>query len=127
MMPILRIATAAVWILFGLVFKVMGVVPRHRLIVASILGEAAAGPVTLLIGGAETLMGAWILSGYRPRTCAAAQTLAIVSMNALELNFAKHRLLAPLPMVCANAVFLAIGWYVALKAPARKTARPEPA
>jgi uncharacterized membrane protein YphA (DoxX/SURF4 family) len=117
---LIRIATASVWIVFGFLFKVMGLVPRHRLIVAAVLGEAAAGPVTLMIGGAETLMGLWILSGFRPRTCAAAQTLAIVSMNALELSLARNRLLAPLPMVCANTVFLAAGWYCALKAVPRK-------
>lgn len=114
----IRIATAAVWILFGLVFKIFGLVPRHRLIVSAFFGESAARPITLLIGGAETAMGAWILSGIRPRTCMAVQTLAIASMNALELGKAKHHLLAPIPMVGANAAFLAIGWYAALKAPA---------
>lgn len=112
----IRIGTALVWIVFGLGFKVLGLVPRHRLIVAAILGEAAAGPVTLAIGLAETAMGLWILSGYRPRLCAAAQTLAIASMNALELGFARDRLLAPLPMVAANAVFIALAWHLAFRA-----------
>ena len=114
MLLILRIATASVWILFGLVFKVLNVVPRHEAIVATILGSAVAGPVTLLIGFAEMVMGLWILSRWRPRSCAAAQTIAIVTMNALELSLARDQLLAPLPMVCANCAFLASGWYLAL-------------
>ncbi len=116
---ILRIGTASVWILFGLVFKVLNVVPRHQTIVAAVLGGAVAGPVTLLIGVAETTMGIWILSRWRPRTCAAAQTVAIVSMNTLELTMAKEHLLAPLPMIFANCVFLAVGWYLALHTPAQ--------
>ena len=116
---ILRISTASVWILFGLVFKVLNVVPRHQTIVAAVLGGAVAGPVTLLIGVAETAMGIWILSRWRPRTCAAAQTIAIVSMNALELTLAREHLLAPWPMVCANSIFLAVGWYLALHTPAQ--------
>lgn len=119
MIPLLRIATAATWLVFGVVFKLLGVVPRHRLIVAAIVGEAAAGPVTLLIGGAEAMMGLWILSGLRPRTCAAAQTIAIVTMNALELGAARDLLLAPVAMVCANVAFLAVGWYCALRGPAK--------
>lgn len=47
---LIRIATAAVWFVFGFIFKVLHLVPRHHLIVASILGEEVAGPVTLLIG-----------------------------------------------------------------------------
>jgi hypothetical protein len=110
----LRIGTALVWILFGLVFKLLGVVPRHEAIVAAVLGTAVAGPVTLLIGAAETAMGLWILSRHWPLACVATQTIAIVTMNALELTLARDRLLAPLPMVCANCVFLAVGWWLAL-------------
>ena len=119
---LLRAAIAAVWIVFGVGFKLLGMVPRHRLIVASIVGEAAAGPVTLLVGGAEALLGLWVLSGIRPRTCAAVQTLAIASMNTLELRSARGLLLAPVGMVCANVAFLAVVWYCALKSPARAAA-----
>lgn len=113
----LRIATAAVWLVFGLVFKLLDFVPRHRMIVATVLGESFAGPITMAIGAAEGVMGLWILSGFRPRLCAAAQTLAIVTMNALELRLAKDLLLAPVPMVLANTALLAAGWYIASKAP----------
>lgn len=111
----LRIVTAGVWIVFGLVFKVLNVVPRHREIVAAVLGEEASGPVIFFVGAAETLLGMWVLSGIRPRLCAAVQTAAIVTMNAMELTLARHLLLSPLLMVCANVVFLTIVWYCALK------------
>jgi len=118
----LRIANAAVWLLFGVGFKLLGLLPRHRLIVAAIVGDAAATPVTRLIGAGEALIGLWILSGWRPRTCALAQTLAIVTMNIIELSVARDLLLSPLGMLCANAVFLAVVWYVALQRPG--AARP---
>ncbi len=113
----LTIATALVWLVFGLWFKVLGMVPRHRLIVAAAMGEAAGGPITVLIGAAETAMAFWILSGIYPRACAALQTIAIATMNAMELTVARDLLLAPILMVCANTVFLIAVWYCALKAP----------
>lgn len=113
----LTFATAVVWLLFGMWFKVFGMVPRHRLIVAAVVGEAAAGPLTVLIGAAETAMALWILSGIYPRVCAALQSLAIATMNAVELSQARELLLAPLLMVCANTIFLVVVWYCALKAP----------
>ena len=114
-LPLLRIVTAGVWLLFGLGFKVLHLVPRHDRIVADVLGEAMARPVTIAVGTAETLLAWWILSARWPRTCAAVQTLAIGAMNTLELTFAREHLLAPLPMVVANAVFLAAGWYLAVQ------------
>ena len=115
MIRALRIATAVVWLVFGGLFKVLDLVPRHRLIVAAVLGAAVARPATMLIGCAEVLLGIWILSGLRPRACAAAQTIAIVTMNTLELTLARELLLAPVAMLCANAALLAVGWYCALK------------
>lgn len=112
---LLRLLTASVWFVFGIGFKVLNLVPRHRLIVAAVLGEAVAGPVTVLIGVGEALIGVWILSGIKPRICAAVQTAAIVAMNALELTLAKQHLLSPLGMVLANTVFLSMVWYSAVK------------
>ncbi|MCA8964348.1 MAG: DoxX-like family protein [Planctomycetes bacterium] len=115
MLVFLRFGTAAVWIVFGLVFKVLHLVPRHERIVADVLGEGVAGPLTIAVGVAETLLGLWILSRRWPRACAAVQTAAIVCMNTLELTYAREHLLAPLPMVLANTVFLTAGWWLALR------------
>ena len=118
---VLRIGVAAVWLVFGLVFKLAGLLPRHQLIVAAVVGEAAARPVTLAVGLGEAALGLWVLSGARPRTCAAVQTLAIATMNGLELSFARELLLAPVQMLCANVALLGAAWYVAL----HPRARPE--
>ena len=75
----------------------------------------------LTLCGAVAL-GAWILSARLPRTCAAAQTLGILAMNSLEIAFARGLLLAPWPMVLGNAVFLALGWYLALARPSGEAA-----
>lgn len=119
LLTILRVGTAAVWLVFGLVFKVLHAVPRHDQIVAAVLGPDLARPLTIAVGAAETLLGLWILSGRWPRTCAAVQTLAIVAMNTLELTFARDHLLAPVPMVLANTLFLAAGWYLAVQTRSR--------
>jgi hypothetical protein len=110
----IRVFAATVWFVFGTIFKVLGTVPRHREIVAAILGSENAALVTVLIGLLETVIGFWVLSGFRPRTCAGIQTIAIVTMNAMELSYARLFLLAPIPMLLANAVFLALVWYAAL-------------
>jgi hypothetical protein len=115
MVPLLRITTALVWLVFGLGFKVLGLVPRHERIVAAVLGETWAAPVTLAVGVGETLLALWILSRWWPRTCASVQTAAIVVMNTLELRHAQALLLAPVPMVVANTAFLAAAWFVALR------------
>jgi hypothetical protein len=115
MIIVLRVATAAVWIVFGLVFKMLQVVPRHERIVAAVIGTTWAGPVTIGIGAAEVLMGCWILSGRRPFLCASAQTVAVVIMNVLELVFAREHLLSPIAMPIANAVFLGLGWFLAVR------------
>ena len=110
----IRILAVAVWFVFGTIFKVLGVVPRHREIVASILGHEIAPIVTVLIGLVETALGLWFLIGFLPRTCAALQSIAIVSMNMLELIYAQSLLLAPVPMLVLNAGLLALAWYAAV-------------
>jgi hypothetical protein len=110
----LRLGVAGVWLLFGLVFKALGALPRHRRIVARVVGDRAAGSVTSLVAFAEIGMCVWMLAGRFLPACAAAQTLLVVAMNTLELRHARDLLVAPIAMVCANAVFLSLGWYVAL-------------
>jgi DoxX-like family len=110
----IRLGIALVWILFGFFFKVLDVVPRHRRIVARVVGEEWAGAVTLLVGVGETGLGLWMVYGRYLSICVSLQTLALASMNTLELRYARDLLLSPVPMVCANALFLGAGWYVAL-------------
>jgi hypothetical protein len=112
----IRILAVVVWFVFGTIFKVLGAVPRHREIVAQVLGSEIAPSVTVLIGLAETALGIWFLIGFLPRSCATVQTLAMISMNALELCYARSLLLAPIPMLILNTIFLALVWYAALYA-----------
>ena len=110
----LRLGVAFVWFLFGLLFKALDAVPRHRQIVARVVGEKRGGAVLWLVALAEIGLGAWMLVGRALPLCMAAQTMMIVAMNTLELRYARDLLLSPIAMVCANAVFLSLGWYVAL-------------
>lgn len=110
----LKAVLAGVWLVHGMLNKILSLTPRHERIVARVLGEGAAGPATLAVGALELCFAAWIVSGRRPALCAAAQTVALAGMNVLELAYARDLLLAPLPMVCANAAFLGLAWYGAL-------------
>jgi hypothetical protein len=110
----LRVSLALVWLIFGLLFKALGAVPRHRRIVARVVGEERSGLVLWLVALAEIGLGVWMLVGRSLPLCVGAQTLLIVAMNALELRYARDLLLSPIGMVCANVVFLSLGWYVAL-------------
>jgi hypothetical protein len=75
---------AAVWLANGLFCKILNLVPRHREIVARILGESHSQMLTVFIGISETLMAVWILSGIASRINAIAQILIIAAMNTLE-------------------------------------------
>nr|WP_290928439.1 DoxX-like family protein [Haliscomenobacter sp.] len=68
----------------GLFCKVLNLVPRHEQIVARILGETYARPLTLAIGLAEIGMAIWVLSRIKPRLNAVLQMAVWRSLNTLE-------------------------------------------
>jgi len=113
----LRLGIASVWLLFGLVFKALDRVPRHRQIVARVVGAERAGVVLWLVALGEMGLGIWMLVGRYLPVCVAIQTAALAAMNTLELRRARDLLLSPVGMVCANVVLLSLGWYVALATP----------
>jgi uncharacterized membrane protein YphA (DoxX/SURF4 family) len=82
--PALTIGISLVWLLNGLVCKLLNLVPRHQQIVARILGEEYAPFLTKAIGISEIAMFAWIISGIKPRFCAITQMVIIAVMNTLE-------------------------------------------
>lgn len=84
---------AAVWIINGLFCKALNLVPRHQEIVARILGNDHARPLTLLIGLAEIGIAVWILSNLWTRPNAVMQILIIAIMNTLEFFLAPDLLL----------------------------------
>ena len=105
------ILIGSVWVFHGLFSKLSNGVPRHRQIVGRILGEGIADRATLVIGILEILLGLWIFSGIRRRTCALVQTLALVSMNFLEILRARDLLISAAGMVALNLGFIALIWY----------------
>ena len=84
---------ALIWLANGLYAKALGGVPRHQQIVAVFVGEAAAPTVTVLIGLAEIVLAAWVLSGKWPKLCGALQIGLILTMNVLENVYARDLLL----------------------------------
>jgi DoxX-like family len=97
----LSFCIAAIWIVNGLFCKVLNLVPRHELIVAKILGNEHARPLTILIGFSEIFMAIWILSNIKSRFNAIAQILIIATMNMLEFILVPDLLL----WGKANAIF----------------------
>ena len=84
---------ASIWLINGLVCKVLNMVPRHQEIVAAILGQEHAVLLTKAIGVSEIAMAAWILSGKWPRLNAISQMVIIGTMNILEFILVPHLLL----------------------------------
>ena len=81
---ILTYVIAFVWIANGLFCKVLNLVPRHQEIVARILGDDYARPLTFLIGISEVIMAIWILSRYKSKWNAWTQIGVVGLMNTLE-------------------------------------------
>ena len=90
---IINVLISAVWLVNGLVCKVMNLVPRHEQIVARILGNQHSQLITKVIGISEILISLWVLSGKYSRLNAAVQILVIGSMNTIEFVFAPDLLL----------------------------------
>ena len=109
---------AAVWLINGLLCKILGLVPRHELIVARILGGDHAHFFTTAIGAAEVGMAIWVLSGIAPRTNAALQVAVIATMNILEFILAPDLLLwGRLNAVFALAFMALISWHALRERP----------
>ncbi|HRH60533.1 MAG TPA: DoxX-like family protein [Chitinophagaceae bacterium] len=90
---ILTYCIAAVWLINGIICKVLNLVPRHQEIVARILGDPYSGVFTKAIGVSEILMAVWIVSRIKARLNAVAQIIIVIAMNILEFIFAPDLLL----------------------------------
>jgi uncharacterized membrane protein YphA (DoxX/SURF4 family) len=109
-----RISIAVVWLFHGLYSKILDGVPRHRLIVGQILGDEHARSLTLAIGFGEILLGLWVLSGRYALANAAFQTLLLITMNTLEIIFAKDLLISAYGMLALNSLLLGAAWWLAI-------------
>lgn len=106
---------AGVWIFHGLYSKILNGIPRHKMIVGEILGEAIADVAVIGIGVLEILLGCWVLTGLYRRLNATIQTLALVSMNTLEILLARQFLISAGGMVLLNLCFLTLVWWWATR------------
>src|SRR5215471_18325264 len=111
----LRFLVAGVWLTHGLYNKLLGGSPRHLAIVQSVPGLAGATGTQMLVavGVFEVVVALWVISGRAPRLCAATQTIVLLSMNVVELTYARPLLLWPAGLVPVNLLFLAAAWYAA--------------
>jgi hypothetical protein len=113
------VAVASVWLVHGLYNKLLHGSPRHLAIVQSVPGFRGMAGVRMLavVGVAEVGIALWMLSGLLAIPCAAAQTVALMSMNVVELRYARPLLLWPAGLIPLNLAFLAVAWFAALVRP----------
>ena len=90
---LLTYCIAAVWMINGLFFKVLNLVPRHEKIVARIVGTNFSHPLVMIIGFSEITIAAWILSGIKTRLNAIVQIAVVAGMNIFEFVLAPDLLL----------------------------------
>lgn len=87
------IGIALVWLINGLFCKLLNFVPRHKMIVSRLFGEAHAHSIIKTIGVLEVFMVVWILSGIRSRWCAFTQIVVVALMNIVEFMLVPDLLL----------------------------------
>lgn len=107
----LRIAIGLVWLVNGLLCKVLNLVPRHEAIVSRILGDAYATEITKLIGLSEIGMAVWVWSGLFRKVNAWLQIALVGTMNVLETWLTPDLLLwGPWNLVFALAFIGVVAW-----------------
>lgn len=102
---------ALVWLVNGLLCKVLGLVPRHEQIVARILGNNIALPAVKLIGALEILMCIWVLSRIWRRLCAVSQIILVAVMNIMEFILVPDLLLFGRLNSVFAFLFICLIWY----------------
>lgn len=107
----LTLLIAAVWFINGFFCKVLDLVPRHREIVARILGDTYAGPLTTFIGGLEILMAIWVVTRIRSKLCAITQIVVVMTMNILELFLTPDLLLFRRLNIVVAIAFVVVVYY----------------
>jgi hypothetical protein len=106
------VGLAAVWWYQGAWCKVVHRRPDHRAIVAALPGllPRRAGIALAGIGVAETALGAWVLTGRRPRAAALAQTAAVIAVTTGGLAVAPERVRRPGRLLARNGALAALAW-----------------
>jgi uncharacterized membrane protein YphA (DoxX/SURF4 family) len=110
-----RAAIAVVWLYQGLWCKLLARCPSHAAIVRALpppVGSAAALVLTT-IGAIEVILAIWVVSGWRSRSAAAAQTMLVIVMNAGGLVWGRSEMADPFGTVVNNVILLTLAWIVA--------------
>jgi uncharacterized membrane protein YphA (DoxX/SURF4 family) len=121
---VVRVLIGSVWVFHGLYSKLLDGIPRHRMIVARILGDEWAARSLIAVGAMEIALGLWVFTGRCRVACATVQTLAIVGMNTIEILWARDLLISAPGMVALNAAFLTLIWCWALRRGPFQTSQP---
>jgi len=111
---------AFVWFFSGMFCKILHWEPRHRQIVARILGDECAPLLTLGIGIGEVLMAIWVVSRILPRLNAWLQIGLVVSMNILEFALAPDLLLFGRLNIVFAALFAGYVYWRGIFSPRQK-------
>jgi len=106
---------ASIWLVHGLLNKLLHFSPRHLQIVQSVPGLAGSRGEFLLtaIGLCEVGIAVWVLSGWAAGVCATVQAVLLLTMNVVELSFARPLLLWPAGLIPINLAFLGVAWAAA--------------
>jgi DoxX-like protein len=108
---IVNFLIAGIWLINGLMCKVLDLVPRHRLIVGAILGAKHASFFTTVIGFLEIAMAIWIVSGLTPRVNVIIQLAIVGIMNIVEFIVVPELLLWGRLNAIFALLFLCVLWY----------------
>jgi hypothetical protein len=109
------LVVASVWFVHGAYNKLLHGSPRHLAIVQAVpgLSGATGEHVLMAVGIFEVAIAIWVLSGWTAHLCAATQTVALLSMNVVELSVARGLLLWPAGLIPVNVLFLGLAWIAA--------------
>ncbi len=110
----INIIIALVWLVNGLLCKILNLVPRHQEIVGRILSDDYAIILTKLIGIGEVAIAIWILLGIFSKLNCWVQIILVVVMNILEFILVPEYLLwgkGNLPFALLFAALVFVNYY----------------
>lgn len=112
---LIRVAVAGVWLYEGLWCKLLRGDPNQLRVVEKVpfLGPRAGAVFLRGLGVLEVLLAAWAVSAVAPRSCALAQTVLLLAMNAGGILWSRPHLHDPGGMVVKNLSFLVLVWVAA--------------
>lgn len=114
-----RVVCAIVWLYNGLWLKVIAVDAHHLEVVTPLavaFGLAQRVALTM-IGIGETVLAAWILSGWRWKFANWAQVVVVLAMNGAGIFFSGGAVENPVGLLIGNLPLLAVAVALALRGP----------